>query len=581
MKNKPSTLRKILKTLKPYYSQIILSIFVSIIIVASTLIVPIIVGNSIDVIIDKNNVDFKELKINFIYILIIIFITAISQWILSIINNYITYGVSKYFRCSAIRKIQRLPLSYLDTHQTGETVSTIINDVETFSDGLLLGFSQLFTSILTIVATLGIMLYYNVWIAILVFVLTPISIFVSKYISSRIYSKFKEQATLRASQTAFIESMINNQKVVHAFNHQAENLRAFDEENERLSKVSLKANFYSAITNPITRFINAVVYAAVAILGTILIIKGTSNLTIGTLTIFLSYASQYAKPFNEISSVITEMQNAFACASRIFKLLEEEELKDESNLKQVSLKGNVTIKNVSFSYVADKPLIENFNIDIKQGQKVAIVGPTGCGKTTIINLLMKFYHINKGNIYFDNVNLNEINEDSLRNNIGMVLQDTWLKSGTIKENICFGKKDATDIEINNAIRLAHCKSFIDQLPKGINTMINEDGGMLSQGQKQLLCIARLMLIKPPILILDEATSNIDTRTEIKIQEAFNTLMKGKTSFIVAHRLSTIKNADIIIVMKEGHILETGNHQELINKKGFYYELYMSQFEQLK
>ncbi len=581
MKNKPSTLRKILKTLKPYYSQIILSIFVSIIIVASTLIVPIIVGNSIDVIIDKNNVDFKELKINFIYILIIIFITAISQWILSIINNYITYGVSKYFRCSAIRKIQRLPLSYLDTHQTGETVSTIINDVETFSDGLLLGFSQLFTSILTIVATLGIMLYYNVWIAILVFVLTPISIFVSKYISSRIYSKFKEQATLRASQTAFIESMINNQKVVHAFNHQAENLRAFDEENERLSKVSLKANFYSAITNPITRFINAVVYAAVAILGTILIIKGTSNLTIGNLTIFLSYASQYAKPFNEISSVITEMQNAFACASRIFKLLEEEELKDESNLKQVSLKGNVTIKNVSFSYVLDKPLIENFNIDIKQGQKVAIVGPTGCGKTTIINLLMKFYHINKGNIYFDNVNLNEINEDSLRNNVGMVLQDTWLKSGTIKENICFGKKDATDIEINNAIRLSHCKSFIDQLPNGINTMINEDGGMLSQGQKQLLCIARLMLIKPPILILDEATSNIDTRTEIKIQEAFNTLMKGKTSFIVAHRLSTIKNADIIIVMKEGHILETGNHQELINKQGFYYELYMSQFEQLK
>lgn len=579
MKNE-SILTKVLKSLKPYKIKIIISLLISIIIVASTLLIPILVGNSIDVIIEKNNVDFQTLKTNFIYILIIIFITSISQWFLNVINNDITYNIGMKFRIQTMHKIQRLPLSYLDTHRPGAIVSTIITDVETFSDGLLLGFSQLFTSILTIVATLAIMIYYNIWIALVVFILTPVSIFISKYISSRVYNKFKEQATIRASQTAFIESMINNQKTVHAFNHQQENLTNFDEENERLTKVALKANFYSAITNPLTRFINAMVYAAVAIFGTILIIKNINHLTVGILTILLSYASQYAKPFNEISSVITEMQNAFASASRIFNLLEETEMPDESSLKEVTLKGEVEIKNVHFSYVKEKPLIENFNIKIKQGQRIAIVGPTGCGKTTMINLLMKFYRVNEGNIYFDNIPISEINKDSLRNNIGMVLQDTWLKSGTIKENICFGKLAATDEEIEQAIKLAHCKSFIKQLPNGINTEINEDGGMLSQGQKQLLCIARLMLVKPPILILDEATSNIDTRTEIKIQEAFNVLMKNKTSFIVAHRLSTIKNADIIIVMKDGHILETGNHHELINKQGFYYNLYMSQFEQL-
>lgn len=579
MKNE-SILKKVLKSLKPYKIKIIISLLISIIIVASTLLIPILVGNSIDVIIEKNNVDFQTLKTNFIYILIIIFITSISQWFLNVINNDITYNIGMKFRIQTMHKIQRLPLSYLDTHRPGAIVSTIITDVETFSDGLLLGFSQLFTSILTIVATLAIMIYYNIWIALVVFILTPVSIFISKYISSRVYNKFKEQATIRASQTAFIESMINNQKTVHAFNHQQENLTNFDEENERLTKVALKANFYSAITNPLTRFINAMVYAAVAIFGTILIIKNINHLTVGILTILLSYASQYAKPFNEISSVITEMQNAFASASRIFNLLEETEMPDESSLKEVTLKGEVEIKNVHFSYVKEKPLIENFNIKIKQGQRIAIVGPTGCGKTTMINLLMKFYRVNEGNIYFDNIPISEINKDSLRNNIGMVLQDTWLKSGTIKENICFGKLAATDEEIEQAIKLAHCKSFIKQLPNGINTEINEDGGMLSQGQKQLLCIARLMLVKPPILILDEATSNIDTRTEIKIQEAFNVLMKNKTSFIVAHRLSTIKNADIIIVMKDGHILETGNHHELINKQGFYYNLYMSQFEQL-
>lgn len=579
MKNK-TLLNKVLTSLNPYKIKIFISLLISIIIVASTLLIPILVGNSIDVIIDVNDVNFETLKANFIYILIIIFITSISQWILNVINNDITYQIGKRFRIDAMHKIQRLPLSYLDTHRPGEIVSTIITDVETFTDGLLLGFSQLFTSILTIFATLGIMVYYDIWITIVVFVLTPVSIFVSKYISSRVYSKFKEQATIRASQTAFIESMINNQKTVHAFNHQKENLENFDEENERLTDVALKANFYSALTNPLTRFINAMVYAAVAIFGTILITKNINNLTVGILTILLSYASQYAKPFNEISSVITEMQNAFASAARIYNLLEETELPDESLLNKVELKGNVEIKDVSFSYIKEKPLIENFNIKINQGQKIAIVGPTGCGKTTMINLLMKFYRVNKGNIYFDDIPISEIDKDSLRQNIGMVLQDTWLKSGTIKENICFGKLDATEEKIEIAIKLSHCKSFIEQLPNGLNTEINEDGGMLSQGQKQLLCIARLMLVKPPILILDEATSNIDTRTEIKIQEAFNVLMKNKTSFIVAHRLSTIKNADIIIVMKDGHILETGNHQELIKKQGFYYDLYMSQFEQL-
>lgn len=579
MKNK-TLLNKVLTSLNSYKIKIFISLLISIIIVASTLLIPILVGNSIDVIIDVNDVNFETLKTNYIYILIIIFITSISQWILNVINNDITYQIGKRFRIDAMHKIQRLPLSYLDTHRPGEIVSTIITDVETFTDGLLLGFSQLFTSILTIFATLGIMVYYNIWIAIVVFVLTPVSIFVSKYISSRVYSKFKEQATIRASQTAFIESMINNQKTVHAFNHQKENLENFDEENEILTDVALKANFYSALTNPLTRFINAMVYAAVAIFGTILITKNINNLTVGILTILLSYASQYAKPFNEISSVITEMQNAFASAGRIYNLLEETELPDESLLNKVGLKGNVEIKDVSFSYIKEKPLIENFNIKINQGQKIAIVGPTGCGKTTMINLLMKFYRVNKGNIYFDDIPISEIDKDSLRQNIGMVLQDTWLKSGTIKENICFGKLDATEEEIEIAIKLSHCKSFIEQLPNGLNTEINEDGGMLSQGQKQLLCIARLMLVKPPILILDEATSNIDTRTEIKIQEAFNVLMKNKTSFIVAHRLSTIKNADIIIVMKDGHILETGNHQELIKKQGFYYDLYMSQFEQL-
>lgn len=580
MKKSPSTFKQILSRLKPVWYLVILSLLFALINVVFTLLLPILIGNAIDVIVDKNDVDFTKLTTYFIYIGISLIISSLSQWLMSIINNKITYEVSFTMRNDTIRKIQKLPLSYLDNKDIGNIVSIIISDVESFSDGLLLGFSQFFTGILTIIGTLSIMIYYNFWIALLVFCLTPISIFVAKFIASRTYNKFKEQASIKGKQTAYIEEMIKQQKVVHAFSYQKQSQDKFDIINQELKDVSLKATFYSSLTNPLTRFVNALVYAGVAILGAILVVNGNSSLTIGILTTFLSYANQYTKPFNEISGVITEMQNSIACADRIFNLLSAKELKDSSNLKNVTLQGNVTLENVNFSYVKEKPLIENFNISIKKGQKIAIVGPTGCGKTTLINLLMNFYDINSGNIYFDNYNLNEINPNSLRNNIGMVLQDTWLKSGTIKENITYGKEDATDKEIYDAISKAHCLSFIEQLPNGLDTTIGEDGGMLSQGQKQLLCIARLMLVKPPILILDEATSSIDTRTEMKIQEAFNTLMKGKTSFIVAHRLSTIQNADIIIVMKDGHIIETGNHKTLLQNKGFYSTLYLSQFDNL-
>lgn len=580
MKKSPSTLKMILNRLSKFWYLVILSFILSLIIVFFTLLMPILIGNAIDLIIDKNNVDFVKLTSYFMYMVISIIITSIAQWFLSIVNNQIIYKLSFDIRNEAINKIQKLPLSYLDNKDSGNIVSIIISDVESFSDGLLLGFSQLFIGVITIVGTLAIMIYYNLWIALLVFCLTPISIFVAKFISSRIYSKFKQQAEIKGRQTALIEEMIKQQKVVHAFSYQNNSQIKFDAINKELKEVSLKATFYSSLTNPLTRFVNALVYAGVAILGAILVINGNSTLTVGILATFLSYANQYTKPFNEISGVITEMQNSIACASRVFELLNAKELKDDSSLKEVSLKGNVTLKDVCFSYVKERPLIENFNLEIKQGQKVAIVGPTGCGKTTLINLLMNFYSINSGEIYFDNYNLNEIKVSSLRDNIGMVLQETWLRSGTIKENVCFGKEDASEKEIMDAIKQAHCLSFIEQLENGINTIISEDGGMLSLGQKQLLCIARLMLLKPPILILDEATSSIDTRTELKIQEAFNTLMKGKTSFIVAHRLSTIINADIIIVMNNGHIVEIGNHNELIAKNGFYKSLYMAQFDVL-
>lgn len=579
MRKAPSTFKLVLSRLKPRIFEIILSLFIALIIVFFTLLMPILVGKSIDLIIGKNDVDFKEIVNLILWMGISIVMISILQWFLAIINNHIVYKVNQSIRNDAIRKIQKLPLSYLDGKDKGDIVSMVISDVDSFGDGLLLGFSQLFTGLLTIIGTLGIMIYYNLFVALLVFVLTPISIFVAKFIASRIYHKFKEQAKIKGEQTAFIEEMINQQKVVQAFSHQKKNEEKFDEINERLKSCSLKASFYSSLTNPLTRFVNALVYAGVAILGAFLILNGNDGFTAGLLATFLSYANQYTKPFNEISGVITEMQNSMACASRIFKFLKEDELKDESSLKDVTLKGNVTIKNVYFAYDKEKPLIENFNIDIKQGQKVAIVGPTGCGKTTLINLLMKFYDIDSGTIYFDEYNQKEIKTSSLRKNIGMVLQDTWLKSATVKENICFGKPDATNKEIEYAIKQSHCDSFIDQLPNGLDTIISEDGGILSAGQKQLLCIARLMLCKPPILILDEATSSIDTRTELKVQEAFNNLMKGKTSFIVAHRLSTIQNADVIIVMKDGHIVEIGNHSSLLDKNGFYATIYMSQFEQ--
>lgn len=577
----PSTFRLILKQLKPMIVYIFLSLLVALVIVFFTLLLPILVGKAIDLIIDINNVNFEKLTVYILLMVVSILLISLFQWLLTIINNHIVFKMNQKLRNDAIAKIQKLPLSYLDTVEKGNIVSMVINDVDSFGDGLLLGFSQLFSGIITILGTLGIMIYFNFWIALLVFTLTPISIFVAKFIASRIYNKFKEQAQIKGEQTSFIEEMINQQKVVHAFSHQKENEKKFDEINQKLKDCSLKANFYASLTNPLTRFVNALVYAGVAMLGAYLVLSGKGNVTVGLLTTFLSYANQYTKPFNEISGVITEMQNSIACASRVFKLLNEKELPDESHLKQVALKGNVTLDHVYFSYNKEHPLIEDFNIQIKEGQKIAIVGPTGCGKTTLINLLMRFYNIDKGTIYFDNYNASEIQTSCIRNNIGMVLQETWLKSGTIKENICFGNENASDEEIQEAITQSHCDGFIEQLPQGINTWINEEGGVLSQGQKQLLCIARLMVCKPPLLILDEATSSIDTRTEQKIQEAFNLLMQGKTTFIVAHRLSTIQNADRIIVMKEGHIVETGNHLQLLKKGGFYATLYMSQFDAVK
>ncbi len=578
VKKHPSTFKMVLKQLKPMIPLIILSLLLAIIIVLATLLFPILIGRSIDLIIDIDNVDFIKLSHYFIIMVIDVLVLAMTNWLMAIINNHIVYKVNQKLRNQAIAKINNLPLSYLDNQEKGEIVSRIISDIDTFGDGLLLGFSQFFTGILTIILTLAIMIYYNIYIAILVFVLTPISFLVAKIISSKIYKKFKEQATIKGEQTGFIEEMINNQKIVQAFSYQKENEVKFEQINMKLKDVSLKANFYSSLTNPLTRFVNALVYAGVAILGTILIVTQQGVLTAGLLTTFLSYANQYGKPFNEISGVITEMQNSLACASRIFELLNQKELPNENHLLDVDLQGNVLLKNVYFSYDKNKSLIEDFNIKVTKGQKVAIVGPTGCGKTTLINLLMKFYEVDSGNIYYDDYNLKDIKTNSLRDNIGMVLQDTWLKSTSIKENLCFGNPNATINEINEALEKCNCQSFIKQLPNGIDTIINEDGGMLSTGQKQLLCIARVMLCKKTILILDEATSNIDTRLEKKVQEAFNELMKNKTSFIVAHRLSTIVNADVIIVMKDGHIVEIGNHENLLKKKGFYFELYHSQFE---
>lgn len=568
---------RIWKHIRKYWFYIVCSLIFAALSVASQLYVPILTGNAIDHMIGVGKVDFAGVAAIVRVIVAATAVTAISQWIFGICNNKITYNVSRDLRNAAIAKIQRLPVSYLDAHPTGDLVSRVIADVEQFADGLLMGFTQFFTGVLTILGTLGFMLYVNVPITLVVVCVTPLSFIVAGFIAKKTYRNFHMQTEVRGEQTAFINEMIEGQKVVQAFCHEKENVDQFDEMNERLQKASLKAIFFSSITNPATRFVNNVVYAGVALVGALFSVSG--GISVGQLSCFLSYANQYTKPFNEISGVVTELQNAIACAARIFELIEEEpeipDSKDAAVLENVD--GTVDLEHVAFSYVPDKKLIEDFNLHVKQGQRIAIVGPTGCGKTTLINLLMRFYDVNDGKISVSGIDIREMTRHSLRAGYGMVLQDTWLKTGTIRENIVMGKPDATDEEVIAAAKAVHAHSFIKRLPKGYDTFITEDGGGLSQGQKQLLCITRVMLCHPPMLILDEATSSIDTRTEIKIQNAFAKLMEGRTSFIVAHRLSTIRSADVILVMKDGHIIEQGNHETLLAQNGFYATLYNSQY----
>jgi ATP-binding cassette subfamily B multidrug efflux pump len=578
-KTSSQTVKKVIIRIKKYWVFLILSIIMATITVASSLYVPILVGNAIDYIVGPSNVNFRLIAQILAEIGVVIGITALSQWIMNICNNKITYHVTRDIRDEAIEKIEHLPLKYIDGHSYGEIVSRVIADVDQFADGLLMGFTQFFSGVMTILGTLGFMLSINVKITLVVVLITPVSFFVASFIAKRTYKMFKLQSETRGEQTALIDEMIGGQKVVSAYCHEEEAVRQFDEINDRLQKYSLNAIFFSSITNPSTRFVNSLVYAGVAVTGAISAIYG--RLTVGQLSCFLSYANQYTKPFNEISGVVTELQNAIACASRVFELIEEEpEVAESSNAVNLeNVDGRVDLNDVEFSYVPDKKLIEDFNLHVKKGQKIAIVGPTGCGKTTIINLLMRFYDVNSGSIDVSGVDIRELTRRSLRAGYGMVLQDTWLKSGTIRENIIMGRPDATEEEIIEAAKAAHSHGFIKRLPNGYDTVIGEDGGSLSQGQKQLLCITRVMLCHPPMLILDEATSSIDTRTEIKIQNAFNKLMEGRTSFIVAHRLSTIQSADVILVMKDGHIIEQGNHEELLAKNGFYKKLYESQFAQ--
>lgn len=579
MKNK-EVLKKVSKYVGNYKIYLILSMVFAVISVAGTLYVPVLIGNVIDFIISKNNVDFAAITPILIRVCIIVAGVALCQWLMNVCNNKITFNVVRDMRDRAFRKIETLPISYIDSHPSGEIVSRVIADVDQFADGLLMGFTQFFTGIVTILGTLGFMLSINVWITIVVVVVTPMSFLIANFVAKKTHKMFMLQSETRGEQTAFIDEMIGNQKVVDAYSHGEENQEIFDEINNRLQKYSLKATFFSSITNPATRFVNAIVYAAVALFGALLAIKtNETTITVGVLTCFLSYANQYTKPFNEISGVVTELQNAMACAERLFELLEEKSVepdpKDAIEIKDVD--GKLTLSHINFSYTENKKLIEDFNLSVAPGQRVAIVGPTGCGKTTLINLLMRFYDPISGTISLDDRTYSQITRKSLRQNFGMVLQDTWLKSGTIRDNIKMGAPDATDEEVINAAKKAHSHSFIKRLPKGYDTEIGEDGGSLSAGQKQLLCITRLMLCRPPMLILDEATSSIDTRTEIRIQKAFATLMNGRTTFIVAHRLATIKEADIILVMRDGNIVEQGKHKELLAKKGFYYELYNSQF----
>ena len=571
---------RIWKHIRKYWFYIVCSLIFAALSVASQLYVPILTGNAIDHMIGVGKVDFAGVAAIVRVIVAATAVTAISQWIFGICNNKITYNVSRDLRNAAIAKIQRLPVSYLDAHPTGDLVSRVIADVEQFADGLFMGFTQFFTGVLTILGTLGFMLYVNVPITLVVVCVTPLSFIVAGFIAKKTYRNFHMQTEVRGEQTAFINEMIEGQKVVQAFCHEKENVDQFDEMNERLQKASLKAIFFSSITNPATRFVNNVVYAGVALVGALFAVSG--GISVGQLSCFLSYANQYTKPFNEISGVVTELQNAMACASRIFELLDEEERTpdkaDARVLTEEQVDGAVEISDVSFSYVPDRKLIEHFNLSVKPGERVAIVGPTGCGKTTMINLLMRFYDVDSGKICVSGTDIRDISRTSLRRSYGMVLQDTWLKSGTIYENIAYGRPDATKEQVIEAAKAAHAHSFIKRLPDGYDTVISEDGGNISQGQKQLLCIARVMLCLPPMLILDEATSSIDTRTEIKIQQAFASMMKGRTSFIVAHRLSTIREADIILVMDSGKVIEQGTHEELLAEKGFYAKLYNSQYE---
>lgn len=575
-KNK-GTLKKVFSYIGKYKYFLILSMFFAAVTVGLTLYAPILVGKAIDCIIGKGNVDFVNMKSILIKVAVIVVSTALIQWLMNVCNNKITYNVSRDLRKKAFEKIEILPFSYIDTHSKGDIVSRVITDVDQLSDGLLMGFTQFFTGVITIIGTLAFMLSVNVFITIVVVVVTPLSFFIARFIAKKTFNMFSLQSKTRGEQTSFIDEMISNQKVAEAYSMNEENKARFDKINDDLAKYSLKATFFSSITNPATRFVNSIVYAAVALFGAIMAVKG--NITVGILSCFLSYANQYTKPFNEISSVVTELQNAIACAARVFELIEEApELPDKADATELeNVKGSVEINNLYFSYNPDRELLKNVNINVEPGKTVAIVGPTGCGKTTLINLLMRFYDPNNGTISVDEVNTQDVTRQSLRQNFGMVLQDTWLKSGTIADNIRLGKADATDDEIIEAAKKAHAHSFIKRLPNGYKTKIGEDGGSLSQGQKQLLCITRLMLCPPPMLILDEATSSIDTRTEIKIQKAFNTLMKNRTTFIVAHRLSTIQNADLILVMNDGNIIEQGTHVSLYAQKGFYYNLYNSQF----
>ena len=576
--------KSVIKKLFKYLNKNIISLSITLVLavasVVLTIYVPILFGNAIDLIIDKGNVDFNGLKDILLKIFIIILVIGILQWIMMTINNYVAYRINKRIRYESFVKIQKLPLKYLDAHSHGELVSIIINDTDQFTEGLLLGLTQAFSSIVTIIGTICFMIYINWIIALVVVVVTPLSLFVAKFIATKTYTMFKAQSEIRAIQTGFIDEMISNLKVVEAYNHEEENIIKFNEINNKLEKCSLKATFFSSLTNPCTRFVNSVVYALVALFGALFVINPFSSalsLTVGSLSSFLSYANQYTKPFNEISSVITELQNAFACAARVFALLDEqEEESDAGNIVLNNVCGNVELSHVYFSYREDQKLIEDFNLVVKPGMKVAIVGPTGCGKTTLINLLMRFYDTVSGEIKVENKEIKDVTRMSLRDSYGMVLQDTWIKNASVKENISLGKPDASMDEIIDACKKAHCHSFIKRLPNGYDTILSDEGA-LSVGQKQLLCIARIMLCLPPMLILDEATSSIDTRTELKIQEAFNTLMKGKTTFIVAHRLSTIKEADIILVMNNGNVIETGTHDELLKQKGFYANLYNSQF----